>query len=69
MVDKQPNQTKQNQSKSNPNQSIYGGACGVMVAVVGNGIGNSNSDLGLDCFHFTKQKDMNPTILFAFTGK
>ena len=32
---------------------ILGGACGVMVIVVGNGHGDMSSNPGRDCLHFT----------------
>ena len=31
----------------------FGGACGVMIIVVGNGLGDLSSNPGLGCLHFT----------------
>ena len=35
------------------NHKSRGGACGVMVIVVGNGHGDTSSNLGRDWLHFT----------------
>ena len=32
---------------------IFGGTCGVMVIIVGNGHGDTSSNPGLDWLHFT----------------
>ena len=52
------------------NKYIHGGACGVMVTVVGNGHDNLNSNPGLGCLHFTYLgKCIDLTILLTAMGK
>ena len=48
-----------------------GGARGVMVIVVGNGLGDTSSNPGREWLHFTNTlgKGMNPVILPPAMGK
>ena len=43
-------------------QIIYGGARGVMIIVIGNGYGDTNSNPGLEWLHFTEHK--NPLEMY-----